>query len=67
MHQWFAIYGGTEPPKMNAKSVRCDSYRGQVLEEKVPFAHHLPEHKQVCSLRRFMRREFLEVRMYFMK
>ena len=37
-----------------AKSGRCDSYRGQVRTENVPFSHHLPERKLVCTLGRFM-------------
>jgi len=43
---------------MNAKSGRCDSYRGQVLILKCAFYMHEVESKQVYTLRRFICRGF---------
>lgn len=43
--------------RSDAKSVHCDQYHGQVLEEEAPFLSR-SESKEVCTLRRFLCREF---------
>src|SRR5579859_5829459 len=46
---WYYTRSQRKSREIDAKSVHCDSYRGQVLEEDAPFANREPDCKPICT------------------